>query len=82
MILVDIKVPSFDKNYDFLLDENTAIYNIIGEVSELISQKEHCSIVGDIEELMLCKVRDNRIMSINCTLSESGVKTGDSLILV
>lgn len=82
MILVDIKVPSVDNSYDFQLDENSAIYNIIGEVSELISQKEHCNIVGNTDELMLCCLKDNRILSINSTLKESGVQTGDSLILV
>lgn len=82
MILVDIEVPSVDSSYDFQLDEDSSIYNIIGEISELISQKEHCVIKGSIDSLMLCTKRDCRILSVNSTLRDSGVQTGDSLILV
>ena len=82
MILVDIEVPSVDSSYDFQLDEDSSVYNIIGEISELISQKEHCSIMGNIESLMLCTKKDRRILSVNSTLRDSGVQTGDSLILV
>lgn len=82
MILVDIDVPSVDNSYDFQLDEDSSVYNIIGEISELISQKEHCNIKGNMDALMLCTRKDNRILSINSTLRECGVQTGDSLILV
>lgn len=82
MILVDIKVPSTDCSYDFQLDEESSVYNIIGEVSELISQKEHCNMVGRMEDLLLCTLKENRVLSVNATLKEAGVQTGDSLILV
>lgn len=82
MILVDIMVPSVDNNYDFQLDENSSIYNIIGEICELISHKEHCAINGNIEQLCLCDLKSNRVLSVNSTLRESQIKTGDSLMLV
>lgn len=82
MILVDINVPSVDSSYDFQLDEDSSIYNIIAELSELISQKEHCEVVGKVEDLMLCTRKDRRVLSVNSTLRESGVQTGDSLMLV
>ena len=82
MILVDIYVPSVDKTYDFQLDEDAYIYAIIEEIGELIGQKEHSQIVGDIENLMLCTVKDKKILSKNATLSGCGIRTGNSLILV
>ena len=82
MILVDIYVPSVDKIYDFQLDEDAYIYAIIEEVGELIGQKEHSQIVGNIENLMLCSTKDKRILSKDSTLSECGIQTGNSLILV
>ncbi len=82
MILVEIIVPSVDSTYDFQLDEDAMIYNVIGEISEMISQKEHCNIVGDFERLMLCSLKDRQILSVNKTLRECGVVTGDSLELV
>lgn len=82
MILVDISVPSVGNLYDFQLDENEKIYTIIEEIAELIGQKEHCQIVGDIRMLMLCTKESHRILSGNSTLTESGIRTGNSLILV
>ena len=82
MILVEIIVPSVDSTYDFQLDEDAMIYNVIGEISELISQKEHCNVVGDYKKLMLCSIKDSQILSVNKTLRECGIQTGDSLELV
>lgn len=82
MILVDIYVPAVGNIYDFQLDENEKVSTIIDEIGELIGQKEHCRIIGEIDRLMLCFQEKNRILSKNMTLSASGIKNGDSLILV
>ena len=82
MILVDVFVPSVNNVYDFRLDEETTVRSVIEEMCELIEQKEHCSLVGDIEEVMLCQQKDRRILQRDSTLVECGVETGSSLILV
>jgi len=82
LILVDIIVPSIDKKYDFFLDGKTAIHIIIREICEMISQKEHCLIAGDKNELILCSLKDHRVLVASHTLIENRVSTGDSLILV
>ncbi len=82
MILVDIYVPAVGNVYDFQLEEEERISTIIEEIAELIGQKEHCQIAGDIDRLMLCFRKNNIILSKNLTLATSGVQTGDSLILV
>ena len=53
MILVDIKVPGVEQTYDFSLDENAPIALVMEEIVEMIGQKEHCSIAGNKEELLL-----------------------------
>lgn len=82
MILVDIKVPSVEKEYDFKLDENIEIANIVCEISEIISRKEHCMAVGNQEELMLCDMNNNIILQMDKTLAESNIHTGDRLMLI
>jgi len=82
MILVDIYVPSVDNTYDFQLDEDSYVYAVIEEIGELIGQKEHCQIIGDMENLMLCALKDKQILPKDSTLAECGVRTGNSLILV
>jgi hypothetical protein len=82
VILVDIYVPSVGNVYDFQLDENEKISTIIEEIGELISQKEHCKLIGDISKLMLCSKDNKRILSGEMSLYQSGIKTGNSLLLV
>lgn len=82
MILVDIYVPAVGNVYDFQLDEDEKVSTIIEEIGELIGQKEHCRMVGEISELMLCFQKKGMILSKNTTLAASGVRNGDSLILV
>ena len=82
MILVDIYVPSTGNTYDFQLDEEIPVGNVIEEIGEMIGQKEHCQIVGDMAKLMLCTGKDKQILHRDYTLAECHIVTGDSLILV
>lgn len=82
MITVDIYVPSVNRVYDFQLDENVQIGNIIDEISGLIEQKEHCVLAGNREELVLCLRKGSLMLPTDMTLAECGVRTGNSMILV
>lgn len=82
MILVDIYVPSTGNTYDFQLDEEVPVCSVIEEISEMIGQKEHCQIAGDRKKLMLCAMRDRKILQRDYTLEQCNIVTGDSLILV
>jgi uncharacterized ubiquitin-like protein YukD len=82
MILVDVKVPSVEKSYDFRLNENVAIRTIIETISEMIEQLEHSKWRGDKNDLLLCRYDSNAILSKELTLAECGVASGDRLILV
>lgn len=82
MILVDIYVLAVGSRYDFQLDENVPVCTVIEEVSELIGQKEHCHIAGDISKLMLCSEKSHQILYGSYSLEECDILTGDSLFLV
>ncbi len=82
MVLVDIFVPSVDKEYDFQLSETAEISTVIEEISEMIGQKERTEIVGDINRLQLCHKERQCILDRNRTLAQCGVVTGSRLILV
>ena len=82
MILVDVTVPSVEKTYDFNLDENAQIALVIEEISVMISQKEHCAITGNKDELLLCKYDGQVVLDRNSTLRESGLVNGGRLLLV
>lgn len=82
MILVDVFVPSVNNVYDFRVDEETPIRRVIEEICELIELKEHCSLIGEAGDLVLCSQEDRRILPEDQTLFECKIKTGSSLILV
>lgn len=82
MITVDLYVPIIYQNYNFQLSESAEIALLIEEISEMISFKEHSPIVGDINKLLLCDKINGRVLEKNRTLSECGITTGSSLILV
>lgn len=82
MIMVDVYVPAFDKEYDFCLNQNVRIDTVIEEISEMIARKERSKIVGNIGELMLCDRQEGKILGRNKTLCVCGVRTGSKLMLL
>lgn len=82
MILVDVYVPSVDKEYDFSLNETVTVQTIIEEIAEMIGQKEQTFLVGDIREMNLCDKRSKAILPFENTLADCGIRTGASLILI
>ncbi len=82
MILVDIYVPSVGNTYDFQVDETAKVQTLVEEIAEMVGQKEHCSIVGDLESLMLCTYQTKQILPKNITLSEANITTGQRLLLL
>lgn len=82
MILVDIYVPSVDREFDFGLEEKAKISGIIEEVASMISQKEQCMLKGNADELLLCSMQDKTILPKDRTLEQCGIRNGSRLILV
>lgn len=82
MILVDIYVPALDCTYDFQVDENVAIQNLIVEIAEMISN-ETKSLKKTVEQnFLLCSTEQNKIFKKTCSLHDYGIKNGSKLMLV
>lgn len=82
MILVDIYVPSVDRTYDFMLDENAELSSVMIEVSEMLARKTGSGRPGADNDFVLYHSDREAPLSINKSLYESGVGDGDRLILV
>lgn len=82
MILVEVKVPSMDKSYDFMLDESMPIAAVIEEIVEMVSQKEQCQIVGNKEEVLLCQYSGEIVLNRQWTLEDYQITHGGKLLLV
>ena len=82
MILVDIYVPSVDKTYDFMLDENAVLSSVMIEISEMLTRKTGSDRHPAYKDFVLYYADRELPLSLDKSLFESGVSDGDRLILV
>ena len=82
MILVDVYIPSIDDSYDFMLDENVPIEQIIVEISEMILKKVKGKSPENRDDFMMCFMDQNKILDRNQSLYEAGVRDGNRLMMV
>ena len=87
MIIVNIKVPALEKEYNFSLEEKVPVEDIIEEVVDLILQKEGIQFSEErrkeeLPEIVLCSVEQGVQCDRQSSLSDYGVCTGAELVLV
>lgn len=81
MILVDVYIPAVEQMYDFRLEETCCPDVIIGEICEMVEQREQI-LPSETNRLLLFDASMHRMLPCDRTLWESGVKDGHLLILV
>ncbi|MBQ9346364.1 MAG: hypothetical protein IJT94_17445 [Oscillibacter sp.] len=82
MIIVNVKVPALEKEYNFSLDEDAPVGELIEETAELIVQKEGVQFIGNLDEMALCSREGCFQCSKRGTLRDYGICGGEELILV
>ena len=82
MILVDLEAASMGRTYPVQQDEQETIASLMEEITEMICQKEHCSLTGDPERMCLCCKETQVILDREATLKEYGITNGMNLILL
>lgn len=80
MILVDIEVLAQNKRYDFKLDENVYIADILEELWEILTLGKQS--LKETDSLMLCSFEKRQILNNYQTLKQNGIGNGDCLILL
>lgn len=82
MIILDVYVPAFEKNYDMEVDEGLMISAVIEEMANMICQKEAYKLDGKAEELCLCDLTANCILSPERCFRDYGITNGGHLLLL
>lgn len=82
MILVDIEVLANGRTYDFRLDENAYIADLIDEIGAMLvlNGDEHTQ--EDIRDMLLCDYVQRRILPLDTTLKSCGIGSGDRLFFI
>ena len=81
MILVDISVPALDEVFDFELDGEAEVNELIKRIAALIAQVQEMK-KKEVENLYLYHLQQKRILNPQMTLKQQGVQWGDRLILL
>lgn len=82
MVLVDIYVPSINDDFDFLLDENIPVCQLIVEITGMLSKKLQSSAVQDDSGFQLYSMNAEKILDTEKTLCTNNVTDGCRLVLV
>ena len=82
MIIVNIKVPALEREYNFSVDETVPVQDLIEEITELIVQKEGVQLSGSLDEMALCSLDFGFQCDRYSRLNDYGIGSGAELILV
>lgn len=82
MILVDVYIPSIDDSYDFMLDENVSVEQVIVEISEMITKKVTGKARENKATFFMCSMDQDKLLDKNQTLYENGIRDGSRMMLV
>lgn len=82
MILVDIEVPANGQRYDFRLDENAYIAELIEEIGAMLIPGLEENEMEKIRDMLLCDYGSRRILPLDRTLKQCGIGSGYRLVLL
>ncbi len=80
MIFVDVQIPALDKVFDFELDEEVRIKQLLDEIPKLIAKKTKKKIYCN-EKWYLYALEREALLQEELTLKEQGIGDGERLIL-
>lgn len=82
MILVEVYIPAADETFDFELDENVKIKQIVNELCGMLRKKISGSLSENSEEFILCSMDKKKILPEERTLTQCRIRDGSKLLLV
>lgn len=82
MLHVEIEVPALDRKYEFSLNENVKIKEIVEEVAAVVGQHEQKSWRENGNPFLLCNCSTSRILPDGKTLYECQIQPGSRLMLI
>ena len=81
MILVDVEVPAICQVFDFELDENASVKEVIPQMVRLIAGQEGLKEMG-AEKLLLYTCKHGKILNPDVSFKEQGIWAGQRLMLI
>ncbi len=80
-LTVNVEAPLIGEKYEFQIDENSYICDLISDFCEMICRKNQCVFLGDEEKLMLWDMRSLTPLKKDRTAADCGLQNGMNLML-
>ena len=81
-ILTDVYIPAVDDTFDFMLDENVPVIQVMEEISEMIAKKVKETKPAQITDFVLYSMDTGTLLDYYQSLYANGIHDGSRLILV
>lgn len=81
MIIINVEIPIMGQSYDFQIDEKVPIFEVQGEIAEMICRRQQCRMDGLEYRLMLWDKKRSLMMRREGTALENGLETGSELLM-
>ena len=82
MVLVEIEVPVLEKRYDFKLNVEEKVGDLMKEILHIICQREHCVLQEKTHPFLLGDLERHILFHPEHRLEDYGVETGSRLVLL
>ncbi len=80
MMLVEVEIPALWETFDFEVDEDARVEEVIIQMEQTIAQKKRMK--SDEAEKYLYAMNQEQVLSGEKTLREQGVQAGETLLLI
>lgn len=81
MIIVQTEVPSLGEKYDFQIDEDTPMQEVLTEITDMICQRNTCGLTGKRDRILLWNKETGKLIQLSQTAYQNGLRSGSTLLL-
>ena len=82
-LLLNFYCPSMSKSYDFWVPKTMLVASVIDQICDAICEYENKeNIFTKRDKLVLCSYLNNTALPKAFSLEQSGIRSGDKLILI
>lgn len=82
MIYTEVFFAETNRSYDFKLETDVPVHSLVEDMVSMITQWDHLTLRRDPGLFLLCRQKDEMVLDPAVSLTENGVRSGDSLLLV
>ena len=82
-LLINFYCPSTSKHYDFWISETITVEKVINQIcDDICSFENKQDVFQNRQTLILCSYLNKKVLPMDFTIAQAGIRSGDRLALV